>query len=152
MMAQDAPQPAGTIAGQKLLIARGDGGANGGAEQFAEPVGLVTKTFGKTASTATTSVPDAANTDNPMWEQRGTKSLSAKLSGDGVCSKESFAIWDADVGVSRNYRVKLDEDGFGYWEGRFILTQFELSGTYGERIKVKVSLDSDGPLTYVPAP
>jgi hypothetical protein len=150
-MAQTASQPATTVAGQKLLITRGDGGQDGpgGAQQFAEPIGLITKDFTQSAAVGTTSVPDAVNTENPMWDKRRVKSMSAKVTGDGVCARESFAVWQGDVGQpSRPYRIKLDDDAMGYWEGNFILTQFQLTGTYGEEVKVKVTLDSDGPAVY----
>jgi predicted secreted protein len=156
-MAVDAPQPAGTVAGHKLLIMRGDGGAagagQGGGEKFDEPVGLITKTLKFSASTTQTSVPDAANPgDNPMWVQRGIKELSSVVTGDGVCARESFNIWQQDMlaGGSRNYRIKLDDDAMGYFAGAYVLTSFELSGTYGDKVKVKLQLDNDGPVTYTP--
>jgi len=147
-MAQDAPQPATTVSGKKLLIMRGDG-AN--PEQFGEPVGLTTKGLKFSAATTKTSVPDAANpNDNPMWVQNEVKELSAQVTGDGICAVESFALWQADMfaGVARNYRVKLDNDQLGYFYAPYILTTWELTGTFGDKVKLKVTLDNDGPVQY----
>lgn len=139
-----------TASAAKLLILVGDGAS---PEIFAAPCGLTTKGINFSAESNDTTVPDCDDPDAPAWTERVVRALSAGVSGSGVLAAESMDIWwnfykDA---LPRNCRVKIDSDAFAnvYYEGRFLLSTYNITGQIGEKINVAVELQSDGEVVQV---
>lgn len=124
---------------------------------FAAPCGLTTKGISFAAESNDVTVPDCDDPDLPAWTERMIRALSATISGSGVLALEAFDDWQAYLfgGVARNCRVKIDvpaANNGGYFQGRFILTRFGLTGEIGNKIRVDaVELQNDGPVTWVAA-
>lgn len=69
-------------------------------------------------------------------------------------SVKEWADWFASDDA-KNVRVLLNgvllADGGGHWAGAFKLTGWEVTGTRNEKATVTVTLESDGPVTWVDA-
>lgn len=137
------------FAGTKLLLKVGNGAT---PEVFAEPCGLTTKSFDRTAATNTNLVPDCDNPEAPAWESTDVSSLSCSLSGSGLLARESFDTWNEwfESAEGRNMQIWLGS--LGYFTGSFKLTGFKLSGQRGNKIQAEISAKADGVVTWVDAP
>lgn len=144
-----------TAAWTKMLVQVGDGAMP--TETFSQPCALVSRGFSFSATASQSVVPDCDNPDLPAWVQRVVNELSAGISGSGVLALAAHAIFRAWflAGISRNVRIKIDvplADGGGSYQGAFVLTKFELTGNRADgKVNVSVSMDSDGPVTWVAA-
>lgn len=129
----------------EFLIFIGDGGS---PEQFFDPCGLTSRGFTRTANTNDTNIPDCEDPDAPTWLGRDVISYQAALSGAGVVARESFDTWEDwwKSGQSRNCWIEL---GAWVWEGRFMLSEFAITGERGQRVNMNVSIVSDGAVTQV---
>lgn len=129
-----------TIKFSDFLILIGDGAS---PEQFADPCGLTSKGFQRTANMNDTNIPDCDDPDAPTWLGRDVVSYQATLSGSGVVATESLANWEAwwDSGASKNCRVELGDQA---WAGSFRLAEFNITGERGARVNMDVSIVSDG--------
>lgn len=136
------------IAGTKLLVLVGDGAS---PEVFATPCGLTTNTFSLTAATGSTSIPDCTDPELPVWDSKDITSLSAQVTGSGVMAVESFDVWnDWFIGaLAKNAQIKLDNASLGHYEGQFILSNFKLTGTRGQKVTVDITLDNNNAVTWV---
>lgn len=142
-----------TLAFGDFLILLGNG-AN--PEVFTAPCGLTSKGFNQSASTQESTVPDCDNPDAPAYTERDIDALSAEISGSGVLAMESAAIWQVwyDSGLPKNVQIKLDQtlaNHGGYWSGAFVLTGFNITGERGAKVKVDLTMQSDGAFTWNPA-
>ncbi len=143
-----------TVAFNQFLIEVGDGAS---PETFAAPCGLTSKGFNQSASTQDTTVPDCDDPDAPAYVERAVDALSAEISGSGVLAMEAFTdVWEPwyRSALFRNAHVRLDvpaADGGGYYTGKFILSQFNMTGQRGQKVNVEVTMVSDGEITWVPA-
>ena len=53
-------------------------------------------------------------------------------------------------GVYKNVRIEAVSDtNGGYWQGRFLLTSFNVNAELGNKVQVEISLQSDGQVTWV---
>lgn len=132
----------------EFLIEVGDGGS---PETFGAPCGLTSKSFSLAASTNDTQVPDCDDPDAPAWLERAVVTLSRDISGSGVLAVEFQQTWD-DWGTSadsRNVRITL---GNFRWAGKYLLTTFEQTADLGDKVKVNVSMQSDGQVTRAAYP
>lgn len=116
--------------------------------EFQDPCGLTSRGFNRTAETNSTNVPDCDDPDAAAWLERDVVSLSGEMTGSGVLADESFDIWDEwfESGQAKMVRVEL---GSRAWEGRAILSNFNISGERGQRVNVEVTLQSDGEILRV---
>lgn len=142
-----------TLTFGKFLIKVGDGAD---PEVFSAPCGLTTKSFNQTASSQETVVPSCDQPDAPAYVERAIDALSAEISGSGVLAAESIDVWRDffESGESKNCRVYLDvplADNGGYWQGAFVLTQFNVGAERGKKVSVEVTLQSDGEYTWTDA-
>ena len=142
-----------TLTFGKFAVLLGDG-AN--PENFNAPCGFTERSLEIKAETATTQVPDCDDGDLPAWNDTGVKALSASISGQGVLAMESHAIWQAWVlsGQDKNVRVLLNQpnaNGGGYYQGAAVCTSLKLDGSFGEKVKQTVAIESDGEWIWVPA-
>jgi len=102
-------------------------------------------------------IPDCDTPDSPAWSVVNKDSFSATITGAGMLHTASVKTWDAWFGSDngKNVRVLLNgvslANGGGYWSGSFKLTGWEVTGTRNEKATVSVTLESDGPVTWVDA-
>lgn len=134
----------------KFFIRLSDGGD---PETFTAPCGFTSKAFNRSKTLGETNVPDCDDPDAPSWVERDVQSMTASVSGDGVLAKSAVPIWEAALasGDSINCEVEIvypDGDSDVY-TGALHLESFEITGSLGERVNVSVSMQSDGPITYV---
>lgn len=102
-------------------------------------------------------IPDCAVPDGIAWSVVNKDSLSATITGSGMLHTASVPDWaewfDGDSG--KNVRVLLNgvtaANGGGHWAGSFKLTGWEVTGARNEKATVSVTLESDGPVTWVAA-
>jgi hypothetical protein len=133
-----------------------DGGDYTNANDYEKPCGFTSKGYNQTASVSETEVPDCDDEDAPAQVERSVQSLSRTFSGDGVLAMEWRARYQAyyDGGVSKYCRVYLDvplaEHG-GYWQGLFVLSTFNVTGSKGDKLKVSIELQSDGEVPWTDA-
>lgn len=138
-----------TLKWTQLTIWPGDGAS---PEDFTSQVcGLTAKGFSITGTPAETEVPDCVDPDDPIWMERVIRNLSSGFSGSGVMAQETFPFWRDWMlgGETKNVRIVVGITPAGYFEGRFLLTTFELTGNL-EDAKVQVNLEaaSDGPVVW----
>jgi len=141
--------------GTSLLVQIGDGAT---PEQFAHDCLINTERGISFASETNRQViPDCDTPDTPAWSVVNKDSFSATISGAGMLhtpSVKEWATWFASDDA-KNVRVLLNgvslANGGGHWEGAFKLTGWEVTGTRNEKATVTVTLESDGPVTWVDA-
>ena len=141
-----------TLPSSKMLILLGDGAD---PEVFTAPCGLTTKGFNNSAETNDVNVPDCDDPDAPYWVERTIVSLSSTVSGSGILAMDSFPKWREwfESGESRNLRIKMDEtsaNNGGHYEGKFVLSTFNLTGEERSKVGVEVELQNDGQVLWVP--
>lgn len=131
-----------------LLIELGNGG---NPETFSAPCGLTSKSFNGQAATSDTNVPDCDDPDAPAWLERDVTSLSRDITGSGVLAEESLETWDDwfQSADPKNVQVSLTDgdDGTRTWSGSYILSGFEITGQFGDKIQVNVTMLSNGEVT-----
>ncbi|MFC7399590.1 phage tail tube protein [Chelatococcus sp. GCM10030263] len=143
-----------TLSAAKLLVMLGDGATP--TEAFTAPCGLTTKGISLSAASNDITVPDCDDPDAASWSERVISALSGTVSGSGVLAMESFETWRDYFfsGASKNARVKIDTtlaNNGGYFEGKFILTTFNVTGELGNKIQVEIELQNDGEIVWVDA-
>lgn len=147
--------PPKTLNGRQLLVQIGDGAS---PETFAHDCLINTERGIQFASeTNRETIPDCDDPDAPGWSVMNKGGLSATITGAGRLHtpsvKEWFEWYDSDD--AKNVRVLLNgvslADGGGHWAGTFKLTAFEVTGPEIGRTAVSVTLESDGPVTWVDA-
>lgn len=139
-----------TLRGSKMLIQIGDGAS---PEVFTAPCALASKGFNRTAATNDFNVADCDDPDEPTWTERVKGALSAGISGSGTLAKESLDLYEEMYASrdSRNIRVVIDYAvGPRTYQGRFHLTNFNLTGDDDGLIQVEIELSSDGEVATVP--
>lgn len=141
-----------TVKAVDMLILIGDGATP--TEAFTAPCGLTTRGFTLSANSNEVQVPDCDDPDAPAWVERAVATMSGQVTGNGVMAKESFTLWRdwALSGLAKNARVQLVEPGMGYYSGAFILSNFQLSGDNGDKVKVDITMDSDGQVIWTTVP
>lgn len=124
----------------QFLIQLGNGAT---PEVFAEPCGLTSRGFERSAATNDTNVPDCDDVDAPSWLERDVVSLSGKLSGNGVVANEDFDTWETwfSSAATKNVKITL---GARNWIGPMKLTTLNVTGEKGKRVEMAVEMDSDG--------
>lgn len=144
-----------TAASSKMIVKIGNGATP--TEVFAAPCGMTTKGLNFTKNTNEVNVPDCDDPDAAAWIERSVVSMSAEISESGILAMEALSIWQdyLDSTLSRNVQVILDlttaEHG-GQWEGKFLLTGFNVTAEQGNKVQAEVTMQSDGPVVWVPAP
>lgn len=135
-----------------LLILIGDGATP--TEVFEAPCGLTTKSFELSANSNEVQVPDCDDPDAPAWIERVVATMTGTIAGNGVMAKESFPLWRdwALQGVTKNSRVQIMGTAMGYYAGAFILSKFGISADLGDKVKVDITMDSDGQIIWTAVP
>lgn len=133
--------------GVKLLVKKSQGGS---PETFAALCTINADrgvTF--TAETNDANIPDCDDPDAIAWIVREKVSLSIGVTGGGMSHKNDVAVlWDWFKNEeSSNCQIVMDDATPGNvitFEGHFHLTQFELTGSRGDKVQSTITLASDG--------
>lgn len=139
-----------TIRGTKLLIKIGDGGS---PEVFAHPCSFAgQRSMQLQAQTNDVTVPDCDLPDQLAWVEREKVSVSATISGEGVLNAEDQDIFfdfvtDEDPRNVKTYTDVAGSAGGRIYAGSYHCTQFEISGTRGEKITANIQMQSTGVIT-----
>lgn len=126
----------------EFLVLLGDGASP--SETFADPCGLTSRGFQRTANMNDTNIPDCDDPDAPTWIGRDVISYQASISGSGVVAAGASAdAWEAwwESGESKNVRIEL---GSNAWVGAFRLSEYNVTAERGQRVSMNVTLVSDG--------
>lgn len=131
-------------------------GTDTSPQTFSKPCGFTSRGMNISATANETDVPDCDNPDDPAWVERVVKSLSAGINGSGVLAKEALDAWEtfALSGIARDCRVIIDWGGgvTRRYDGRFICSNFNITGNDGDKIRIEVALLSDGQVTPTSTP
>ena len=144
-----------TIKGTAFRLFLGDGAT---PEVFSALCGLTTKGINFQTNTNESFVPDCDNPDDPAWREITKSGKFATITGSGIMDAVgAFPRYrDAyDSADSVNMQVRMGASGAflgGYWEGAFMLTQFNVTGNDGDKVNVEITMESDGEVTWVPTP
>lgn len=132
-----------------FVVQLGDGGS---PETFAAPCGFTSKAFNQTSNTQETSVPDCDDPDAPAYIERGVDTQSAEITGTGVMAQGAFDTWEnwRASGLSKNCRIYPMGLSNGYYQGAFVLTQFNNAVQRGQKVNIDVQMQSDGQYTWNP--
>jgi len=142
-----------TRRGTKLRVLQGDGATP--SEAFTAYCAINAKELQFTSQTGEFYVPDCADPDAPAWRQIVKSGRALTVTGSGTLAMEHLADYQAayDDDEPLNYRIELDVTNAthgGYWAGKFALTDFGVTGNDAELIQVSITLQSDGPVTWLP--
>jgi hypothetical protein len=139
-----------TLSWTKMSIWPGDGAS---PEDFTSKVcGLNAKNFTISGTTADTDVPDCDDPDAAAWTERVMRALSSGMSGAGLMAEEIMPFyrdWMLSA-EAKNVRIVIDGQTIdGYFEGSYLLTNFELAGNQNDgKIGISLQFASDGPVTW----
>jgi len=117
---------------------------------YSAPCGLDTKTVALSKNLNEVSIPDCTDEDAPTWMAREVANYSVTISGEGLAASESIQEWDNTFlqSTSRMMRCELEYTGIGFKriEGKFHLDSETLSGELGNRVRIAINAQSDGPI------
>lgn len=143
-----------TRRGTKLRVLQGDGATP--SEVFAAYCAINAKEVRFTSQTGEFYVPDCDDPEAPAWRQIVKSGRALTVTGSGTLNMADLeryqAAYDDDEAV--NYRIELDVANAthgGHWAGGFALTEFGITGNDAELVQVSITLESNGPVTWVPA-
>lgn len=139
-----------TVPGKSLLIKVGDGGD---PETFAHNCSInAERGLQLSAQTNDVNVPDCDDPDLMAWVEREKVSLSGSINGAGTLNapdQDLFWAW-FNSSDPRNVKVITDiagASGGRIFSGAFHCTNFEISGTRGEKVNCSITLASSGAIT-----
>lgn len=143
-----------TRRGTKLGILQGDGATP--TEVFTAYCALNAKEVKFTTQTGEFYVPDCANPEAPAWRQIVKSGRAMTVTGSGTLDMAARTKYQAayDDDESINYRIELDPTNTtngGHWAGAFTVTDLTITGNDAELITVSLTLESNGPVTWVDA-
>ncbi len=100
------------------------------------------------ADTKKSIIPDCDNPDDPAWQTAFKDALSAVIDGAGKLDNKVATIqfYDSWYRSPNTKRVRVYLGTVGYWEGEFMLTNWNITGDRGENCDVEISLESHGAL------
>ncbi|HEY4113830.1 MAG TPA: phage major tail protein, TP901-1 family [Rhizomicrobium sp.] len=132
--------------GRELLVKIGDGGS---PETFTTVAGLRTTAFTFNATTVDVTNADSVNQWRELLAGAGVK--SAAFSGSGVfkdaASDESLRAAFFNQ-TAPNFQIVIPS--FGTIQGAFQIASLQYEGPYDGEVKISLSLQSAGALTFTP--
>lgn len=147
--------PVKAMNGEQLLVQIGDGGS---PETFVHDCLINTDRGIQFQSNTTDSlVPFCDEPESPGWLERSKDGLNATISGAGMLHTTSVKDWflwyKSDDTKTVRVRVNVTgANGGGWWQGEFLLTEFQVTGQRKEKATVSVTLLSSGEVTWTDAP
>jgi predicted secreted protein len=131
------------LRGTQLYIKVYDGAA------YAHPCLINTKRGIKFQSSSNkVIVPSCDNPDDPAWTQAIKDALSASIDGAGTLDNKpaTVSFYDAWFRSPDAKAVQVWLGTVGYWQGAFVLTNWELTGDRNENAQATLTLESSGAL------
>lgn len=139
------------IKGTYFVLAKGDGGTP--TEVFAPLCGFTTKTFRGQVNTNDVFVRDCADPENVPIRRITATGKQWSLTGEGQINRANIADIQSGLGIVDNWRFLWTEpDGDevfqGFWEGPFMMVNFEETGGDEGYATFTISLESDGEVEF----
>lgn len=135
------------LPGQYFVLLKGNGATP--TEAFTAVCGITTKNFTGQINTNDNFVADCDNpTDVPIRRVTAT-GKQFDLSAEGLMNRSNVQdMWNA-LGTFGNWRLAYtepenDEVFQGYWQGRFLMNNFQLGAPQGENTTLSLQFLSDG--------
>lgn len=136
-----------TIKSQNLVIEFNVAGT------WTAPCAMPSRSIKFSASTTSVDLPDCDDQDAAPWTTRDMKALSAKIDGDGRMTKANADLirdlfLAGDLVEARVVIADTEANGGGVYSGQWALTAFELGAALRERVTIRMSADSSGPIVW----
>lgn len=102
-------------------------------------------------------VPDCDTPDDPAWREIAKAGRFVSITGSGILdTKNALNRMQAAYDNANSIPVRVElaipsGDGGGYWQGDFLFTNMQITGNDGELVTADITMESDGPVTWVPA-
>ncbi len=139
-----------TVKFGKLFVRLSDGAE---PPVFSAPCGFTSKSFKRSKSLNTTTVPPCDDPDAAAWEERDVQSMTASIEGSGVLVKSAVPIWEKALLSTDSFACEVEieypDGGSDLYTGKFHLESFDITGAQGERVNVSVAMQSDGEIIHV---
>jgi TP901-1 family phage major tail protein len=133
--------------GSAYLLKIGDGG---GPETFTTIAGARNVRFRQGRRTIDVTDADSANLARELLDTGGVKEASVSFSGIFTdAATDSTLQTDFAAGTLRNFQIVVPD--FGTYEGGFIISSLEHSGTYDAGGEFSIELESGGDWTFTAA-
>lgn len=141
---------------QLFDIRLGDGEA---PETFTAPCALRSRGMNLTANNSEVALLDCSSPEAASWMTRNVVAQMASISGSGSLDPDDLSTWWEffNNAAAKNVQVHVDKalaDGGGYWQGPFILTTFNMTGSRDDNggvVSFEVELMSAGRVTWTDA-
>lgn len=142
-----------TLRGTYVNILLGDGAT---PEVFEPICGLNTRSITHQINTNDDFIPDCTNPEDVPTRELTTTGEQWDMSGSGLVDRNNLADLQAAVGAVRNYRFELAEPATdavygGYYQGRAVLTNLQITGSNDNKVTIDLTFASDGVWTFVEA-
>ena len=123
---------------------------------YVAPCGFNQRSFTRNKNLSEVDIPDCDDEDAPAEVGREVRSLTWSITGQGVLTAESVAIWDKFYASATSWNVKIEQvfpapTGTIVYTGAAHLESMEDGANRGEKCTRNVSLQSDGALTRTPS-
>jgi hypothetical protein len=131
-----------------------------GASVFTYLCGLNTRNLTHQVNTSDEAVPDCDAPATVPWRVLNATSQQKDMSGTGVHNIAQADLIRSIFGQTLNYRFieaqpdaadANDKDQIGYWEGPFMLTNWQQGATDGANVTSQFTFSSDGEVEWTPA-
>jgi hypothetical protein len=138
------------VKGTYFVLAKGDGAVS---ETFTPLCGITTKTFRGQVNTNDQFTRDCADPENLPIRRITATGKQWSLTGNGVLNRENIQLIQESLGEIGNYRFLWTEPADdlvfqGFWEGAFMLTNFEEGASDEAYGTIQISLESDGEVEF----
>jgi hypothetical protein len=131
-----------------------------GGGTFTYLCGLNTRNITHQVNTNDEAVPDCDRPATVPWRVLNTTSQQKDMAGTGVHNLAQADLIRSIFGKTRDFRFiearpdaadADDKDMIGYWEGPFMLTNWQEGATDGTNATAQFTFSSDGEVLWVPA-
>lgn len=110
----------------------------------------------ETSLTVSKGAIDVTTKDTSGWASmlEGGGQKSVEISASGMLHKDAAtqALLKSKVLGDTNWNFQLEDEAGNLWQGRFHISQYEETGAVNDVHTFTVTLQSDGAITYTPAP
>lgn len=139
------------IRGTYFVLAKGNGATP--TEVFTPLCGFTTKTFRGQVNTNDAFTRDCADPENVPIRRIIATGKQWSLTGEGQINRDNIGDIQGSLGEVDNWRFlwtepEGDEVFQGYWEGPFMLVNFEETGPDDNFATFSVTLESDGIVAF----
>lgn len=138
------------IRGTYFSLMRGDGA---GPEVFTALCGITTRSFTGQVNTNDQFTRDCADPENVPVRRVIATGKQFDLSGEGVLNRAFLADLWAELGDISNWRLVFTEPADdlvyqGYWQGAFMLSNFQVTAEDENFAQISIQLVSDGDVEF----